>query len=285
MGREILRRDPCRQSRCVQLLDTFVHPKHFCLVFEQLGVSFHEFLAANEQRGLLVADLRSIARQLLTCLAFLHALGLVHADLKCRNIMLRDQRYELLPHPRIKGSEVRRLFCSDIVLIDFGAALFKSEWHSGRIGTRHYRSPEVILGLPWDYTADIWSAGCVFMLLYLGGRIFCTPTDAEQLASMQRVMARDIPRYLGCQARSSNTLPLGVFFDDQGKLQWPASVQDSDAVRRVQKLLPLKEQVLPQHRLLLDLLEGLLELDPQQRMSATSAADLPFCATAVEIHE
>ena len=36
---------------------------------------------------------------------------------------------------------------SDIRLIDFGSATFDHEHHSTIVSTRHYRAPEVILGL------------------------------------------------------------------------------------------------------------------------------------------
>lgn len=41
----------------------------------------------------------------------------------------------------------RILHCSDICVIDFGSAVFKSEYHSRIVSTRHYRAPEVILGM------------------------------------------------------------------------------------------------------------------------------------------
>ena len=36
------------------------------------------------------------------------------------------------------------------------------------VSTRHYRAPEVILGLGWSYPADMWSLGCIFAELITG---------------------------------------------------------------------------------------------------------------------
>jgi serine/threonine protein kinase len=33
---------------------------------------------------------------------------------------------------------------------------------------RFYRSPEVILGLPYDVSIDMWSFGCILAELYTG---------------------------------------------------------------------------------------------------------------------
>merc|ERR1719491_141004 len=74
---EIKRCDPGWQSHCVRLLDEFLHPKHHhCLVFEMLDITLSDFLKLGCDQGLLVRDIRSMARQMLQCLAFLHAIGL-----------------------------------------------------------------------------------------------------------------------------------------------------------------------------------------------------------------
>lgn len=43
--------------------------------------------------------------------------------------------------------DVRKLKKSDVRLIDFGSATFDHEHHSTIVSTRHYRAPEVILGM------------------------------------------------------------------------------------------------------------------------------------------
>ena len=48
---------------------------------------------------------------------------------------------------------------SGIKVIDFGSATFKDQYHSSIVSTRHYRAPEVILGLGWSFPCDIWSVG------------------------------------------------------------------------------------------------------------------------------
>mmetsp|Transcript_92956 Transcript_92956/g.277421 ORF Transcript_92956/g.277421 Transcript_92956/m.277421 type:complete len:393 (+) Transcript_92956:129-1307(+) len=274
--REISRCDPAGQSRCVRLRDAFLHPTHhYCLVFERLGVSLHEFMLKGCERGLLAADVRSIAQQLVQCLCFLHGLGLTHTDLKCRNLMLRNARYDLVPLPRAKGAEARKPHSNEVVVIDFGGALFAAERGDGKIGTRHYRPPEVIIGLPWDEKADLWSAGCIVALTYLGFRPIHAGEDLEQLALMEKLLGREFPRHM---AR-------GPCFSKGGRLEWPKRAPDHEAVERVERMRPLREQVSAHHAPLLQLLEGLLQLDPKKRLSAEAASELPLLAEDAALPE
>lgn len=45
------------------------------------------------------------------------------------------------------------------VLCDFGSAMLGSQYHSVFVQPKIYRAPEVILGVPWTYSADIWNVG------------------------------------------------------------------------------------------------------------------------------
>lgn len=47
------------------------------------------------------------------------------------------------------------------VLCDFGSAVFGNQYHSVFVQPKIYRAPEVILGVPWTYSADIWNVGCM----------------------------------------------------------------------------------------------------------------------------
>lgn len=42
---------------------------------------------------------------------------------------------------------MKRVKRTDVRLIDFGSATFDHEHHSTIVSTRHYRAPEVILGI------------------------------------------------------------------------------------------------------------------------------------------
>mmetsp|Transcript_84995 Transcript_84995/g.147463 ORF Transcript_84995/g.147463 Transcript_84995/m.147463 type:complete len:420 (-) Transcript_84995:90-1349(-) len=274
---EIQRLDPHRRSLCVLLHETFLHGKYnFCLVFEPLAISLRDFLKANDSQGLFVSDARQMTKQLLQSLSFMHSIGLTHTDLKCRNVMLRDGRFDVKPHPRVLGAETHKLHDCRIVVIDFGGAVFKDERHDGRIGTRQFRAPEVVLGLPWDELSDIWGAGCIIAMLYLGERLFSVHEDMEHLAMMEQILGAAIPPSMALKATASSAVPDGLVFEADGKLAWPRCAPSKDAIARVQELLPLCERVCRRHWSFLSLLQGLLEMDPARRLSAAAAAERPF---------
>lgn len=47
------------------------------------------------------------------------------------------------------------------VLCDFGSAMLGNQYHTEFIQPDIYRAPEVILGVPWTYSVDIWNVGCM----------------------------------------------------------------------------------------------------------------------------
>lgn len=72
------------------------HVQHCCLVFELLDISLSDFLKKNKDQGILMRDIRTMTKQLLQCFSFLQAISLVHTDVKCRNVMLRDSRSDMV---------------------------------------------------------------------------------------------------------------------------------------------------------------------------------------------
>ena len=79
---------------------------------------------------------------------------------------------------------------TEIRLIDFGSATFEGEYHSAVVSTRHYRAPEIILGLGWEYPCDVFSLGCILVEFYTGMALFQTHDNLEHLAMMEAVMGK-----------------------------------------------------------------------------------------------
>ncbi|KAI8980816.1 kinase-like domain-containing protein [Pilobolus umbonatus] len=59
-----------------------------------------------------------------------------------------------------------------IKIADLGNACWVNHHFTEDIQTRQYRSPEVILGAPWDAGADIWSLACMIFELLTGTYLF-----------------------------------------------------------------------------------------------------------------
>ena len=71
------------------------------------------------------------------------------------------------------------------------------------IQTRHYRAPEVVLGLKWSYPCDLWSLGCILLELTETRLTFDTHDTAQHLAMIERLcgpiphrLVRKIPEEL-----------------------------------------------------------------------------------------
>jgi serine/threonine-protein kinase SRPK3 len=83
-----------RSNFVVQLLSHFVHKgphgKHVCMVFEVLGVNLLEIIKLFDFKGIPIPLIRTIARQMLIGLDYLHRIcGVIHTDIKPENILLQ----------------------------------------------------------------------------------------------------------------------------------------------------------------------------------------------------
>ena len=148
----------------VTMYDYFYFRNHMCITFEMLCINLYEFIKNNKFQGLSLGLIRRVAVQLLLSLRFLSKLRVIHCDLKPENILLKAPNK------------------SSIKVIDFGSSCFENERVYTYIQSRFYRSPEVILGLPYDMAIDMWSFGCILAELYTGYPIF--PGENEVRTSL-----------------------------------------------------------------------------------------------------
>ncbi len=77
-----------------------------------------------------------------------------------------------------------------IKLIDFGSACFEGQTAHTYIQSRFYRSPEVLVGLPYDSAIDMWSLGCVAAELFLGLPILPGVHEHDQLSRICEMISR-----------------------------------------------------------------------------------------------
>lgn len=152
-----------RSNSFIRLLDTFMHREHLCLVFEILASNLYELIKQNQFHGLSMYLVKSLTRQLLDACSQLKNFQIIHCDLKPENILLCQP-----DNP-------------DIKVIDFGSACFRRQTIYSYIQSRFYRSPEVILGLPYTESIDMWSLGCIVGELFLGLPMFPGSSEYNQL--------------------------------------------------------------------------------------------------------
>lgn len=134
------RYDPSDRHGIVRMRDTFVFRQHLCIVVELLSLNLYDLIRQNQYRGFSLALCRLFLAQTLDALTLLREARLIHCDLKPENVLLRS-----LESPAIK-------------VIDFGSACHEHQTLYTYIQSRFYRSPEVLLGLPY-------ALQCMYMFL------------------------------------------------------------------------------------------------------------------------
>jgi dual specificity tyrosine-phosphorylation-regulated kinase 1 len=159
------RMDPEDQWGVVRLKEVFEHENHICIVFEHLSFNLFEMLKRMKFSGVSLNLLRKFARQILKTLAFLRLpdVDIVHCDLKPENILIRNPNR------------------SAIKVIDFGSSCQRSKRMYSYIQSRFYRSPEVILGMPYNQAIDMWSLGCILVELHTGVPLFAGRDEMDQM--------------------------------------------------------------------------------------------------------
>eukprot|EP00192_Tetraselmis_astigmatica_P004852 CAMPEP_0117660242 /NCGR_PEP_ID=MMETSP0804-20121206/6866_1 /TAXON_ID=1074897 /ORGANISM="Tetraselmis astigmatica, Strain CCMP880" /LENGTH=478 /DNA_ID=CAMNT_0005466963 /DNA_START=271 /DNA_END=1708 /DNA_ORIENTATION=- len=271
------RNDPDGHWHCVTLLEWFTYRGHVCMAFEKLGPSLFDFLRKNRYKPFPMDYVQSFSLQLIEAVAYLHRLALVHTDLKPENILLATAGYQKISNnPRV-GKRIPET--DRLRLIDFGSATFEEQYHSTIVSTRHYRAPEVILGLGWSYPCDMWSIGCIIVELITGDALFQTHENMEHLAMMEAVLGR-IPEKMALRASRHSSK-----YIYKNRLDWPGRASSSESIRAVEKMVSLKEVIGDSGDLkffpalqgpLLDLLSGLLQYEPENRMTAEEALQHSF---------
>jgi len=117
------------------------------------GEELHEIL--NSCGGISEEDAIPLTHQLLTAIDYIHQKKICHRDIKPENILIRDD--------------------GTLKLIDFGFAVNLSGTDGsirGGVGTQTYTAPEVLIGMTYDKSVDIWSAGATLYTLLSGMKPF-----------------------------------------------------------------------------------------------------------------
>jgi dual specificity tyrosine-phosphorylation-regulated kinase 2/3/4 len=241
--------DPENTHHAIRMLDTFTFRGHKMIVFELLNMNLYDFIKFNDFQGFNENIVRKVTYQVLKCLALLASHNVIHCDLKPENVMINPAT-------------------TAIKVIDFGSSCIADQRVFTYIQSRFYRSPEIILEMPYGPAIDMWSLGCIVAELHSGYPIFPGSGENEQL---ERIM-----EYLGAPPLSMimKSRRRVLFFDSSnnprfssyshGKQRGPASS------RNLANFLGTKDPDF------LDFVSRCLDLDPATRMTPDEALQHPW---------
>jgi serine/threonine protein kinase len=172
-------KDKAGEFNVVQMKHFFEWKNHLCLVFELLSYNLYDLLKYTNFKGVSLKLIRKFAQQLLYTLFFLSRpdVNIIHCDLKPENILLKHHRKSL------------------IKVIDFGSSCYINKKMFKYIQSRFYRSPEVLLGLPYSTSIDMWSFGCILVEMHTGLPLFDGKNEKEQLFKIIEVLGMP-PRWM-----------------------------------------------------------------------------------------
>ena len=77
--------------------------------------------------------------------------------------------------------------------------------------SRFYRSPEVILGLPYDQAIDMWSFGCILFEMYSGLPLFHSRNELDHINLVVEILGMPPKDFLDFGSRTAK------YFDKTGQ--------------------------------------------------------------------
>ncbi|CAF1000741.1 unnamed protein product [Rotaria sordida] len=266
--RKLNENDPDDRYHCLRLLHHFTHRNHLCLVFESLSMNLREVLKKyGKDIGLSIKAVRSYTQQLMLALKHLKKCNILHSDIKPDNILVNETKLYLK-------------------LCDFGSASLASDCEiTPYLVSRFYRAPEIILGMQYDFSIDLWSVAVTIYELYTGRVMFPGKSNNEMIKLMMDLKGK-IPNRIIRKGMIKDK-----HFDRDCNFLYHEidKVTERDKVTTVTNINPCRDllsllighQRLPEDQMkkvlqLRDLLDKILMFDPQKRFNIKQAFEHPF---------
>ncbi|XP_070557685.1 mitogen-activated protein kinase 14B-like isoform X2 [Ptychodera flava] len=177
--------------------------------------------------------------QILRGLKYVHSAGIVHRDLKPSNIAVNED--------------------CELKILDFGLARMADDEMTGYVATRWYRAPEIMLNwMHYSQTVDIWSVGCIMAELLTSRTLFPGCDHIDQLVRIMKLVGTPNDRLL-------------------------EKIKSEEAKTYIKSLPKMVQRCFSEYFVganpqAIDLLEKMLVLDIDDRITAAEAIKHPYVA-------
>jgi calcium/calmodulin-dependent protein kinase I len=162
----------CEHKSIIKLYSCTEEKSYFYMVFETMagGDLFDHIVKKKNYNEL---DARTTVFTMLSALKYLHSNNIAHRDLKPENLLLASMDDDV-----------------HVKLADFGfATRFKGEKSlNTKCGTPDYVAPEILKGLYYDESCDLWSAGVITYIVLAGYPPFYEDKEEDMF---KKIMAGD----------------------------------------------------------------------------------------------